>query len=367
MFIIFVAHVPGNPWFLFIPARFGFSSAAELFVFCSGVASGYAFGGVFVRSGFVAGTLRVVHRLWQVYWAHIGLFLTMTAASAAGLALTGIDYPVLLGLRDFLADPAGGLLRFMTLRFVPDFNDIMPLYLVLLGFIPVVMALAAFSPRLALGVSALVWLAANVSHLNFPAGNIERTAWYFSPFAWQLLFFIGFAFARGWLPPLRLARGWLFRLCVAVLVISVPLNFWAVLEAFPAVDAFRNIILPEGNQMYLSPLRFLHFLALAYVALVLVEPIRNRLWEARAIITVGQQSLPSFLASTSLTWIAGMVLDQTGRGFVAVALVNLAGFAAIIATASIAAYFKAPPWKGGGKTRVASPPPAIQAEPRLQM
>ena len=366
MLIIFVAHVPGNPWFLFIPARFGFSSAAELFVFASGVASGFAFGGVFIRAGFLAGTLRVVHRLWQVYWAHVGLFLTMTAASAAGLALTGIDYPVLLGLQTFLADPASGVLDFMRLRFIPNFNDILPLYMVLLAMIPLVMGLAAVSPRLALGSSLLLWLVAHVGHLNFPAGNIEQTAWYFSPFAWQMLFFTGFAFARGWLPAVTLARGRLFWLCTACLIISVPLNFWAVLDAFPAIDAFRNLILPEGNQMYLSPLRLLHFLALAYVALVLVEPVRDQLWRARAIITVGQQSLPSFLASTSLTWVAGMVLDQTGRGLAAASLVNLAGFGAIILTARVAAFFKAPPWQGGPDWR-ARGAEAPQALPRLQM
>ena len=44
MLIIFIAHVPGNSWEQFIPARFGFSSAAEVFVFCSGYATALAFG-----------------------------------------------------------------------------------------------------------------------------------------------------------------------------------------------------------------------------------------------------------------------------------------------------------------------------------
>jgi len=38
MFIILLAHTPGNPWTLWIPARFGFSDATEIFVFCSGMA-----------------------------------------------------------------------------------------------------------------------------------------------------------------------------------------------------------------------------------------------------------------------------------------------------------------------------------------
>jgi hypothetical protein len=38
MFIILIAHVPSNWWTLWIPARFGFSDATEIFVFCSGMA-----------------------------------------------------------------------------------------------------------------------------------------------------------------------------------------------------------------------------------------------------------------------------------------------------------------------------------------
>ncbi|MDZ4093637.1 MAG: OpgC domain-containing protein, partial [Paracoccaceae bacterium] len=39
MFIILIAHTPGNFLTLWIPARFGFSDATEIFVFCSGMAS----------------------------------------------------------------------------------------------------------------------------------------------------------------------------------------------------------------------------------------------------------------------------------------------------------------------------------------
>jgi hypothetical protein len=66
MFIIFIAHLPGNPWNAYIPARFGPSDATEMFVFCSGFASAIAFGGTFNRDGFGVGTLRVLHRCWQI-------------------------------------------------------------------------------------------------------------------------------------------------------------------------------------------------------------------------------------------------------------------------------------------------------------
>ena len=83
MLIIFVAHVRGNPWTAFIPARFGFSSAVEMFVFCSGYASALAFGTVFVRDGWRAGAVRIVRRILTLYWAHIGLFLSLAVMSLA--------------------------------------------------------------------------------------------------------------------------------------------------------------------------------------------------------------------------------------------------------------------------------------------
>jgi hypothetical protein len=75
MFIILIAHTPGNWLTLWIPARFGFSDATEVFVFCSGMASAIAFGKVFRDQGVPMGTARVAFRCWQVYWAHIALFV----------------------------------------------------------------------------------------------------------------------------------------------------------------------------------------------------------------------------------------------------------------------------------------------------
>ena len=51
--IIFIAHVPANWLTKWIPARFGFSDATEMFVFMSGYAAGIAFGGVFLRAGWL--------------------------------------------------------------------------------------------------------------------------------------------------------------------------------------------------------------------------------------------------------------------------------------------------------------------------
>ena len=89
MFIILVAHIPWNPWTNWIPARFGFSDAADLFVFCSGMASALAFAAVFDRNGLLIGALRILHRVWQVYWAHIGGFFVVLGLVSGMIGIGG--------------------------------------------------------------------------------------------------------------------------------------------------------------------------------------------------------------------------------------------------------------------------------------
>src|SRR3569623_1176780 len=71
MLIILLAHIPSDGWALWIPARFGFSDATEMFVFQSGMASAIAFGSTYDRNGAIALIARVAQRVWQIFWAHI--------------------------------------------------------------------------------------------------------------------------------------------------------------------------------------------------------------------------------------------------------------------------------------------------------
>ncbi|MEC8574299.1 MAG: OpgC domain-containing protein, partial [Pseudomonadota bacterium] len=107
MFIILCAHIPGNRWTGWIPARFGFSDATEIFVFCSGMASAVAFGSTFARRGWLIGTARVIFRCWQVYWAHIGLFVFIATTMAALDLYGGFDksYIGSLNLKPFFENP----------------------------------------------------------------------------------------------------------------------------------------------------------------------------------------------------------------------------------------------------------------------
>jgi hypothetical protein len=160
MFIIFIAHLPLNPWNNWIPARFGPSDATEMFVFCSGFASSIAFDGTFRRLGFAMGSVRIAHRCWQVYWSHVGLFVTVAVSAVLGTRLSGgVDYVAALYLQHFFAQLHQGLLGLATLTYVPNYFDILPMYIVVLAMVPIVMAIARFGPAPALAASVTLYLA----------------------------------------------------------------------------------------------------------------------------------------------------------------------------------------------------------------
>ena len=98
------------------------------------------------------GTLRIAYRVWQVYWVHLGVFFVtlflMLAINATGAFPR--DEVRALNLAPFLDNTGPNLIGLMTLTYVPNYFDILPMYLVILALIPVTMALARVDPRLAL-------------------------------------------------------------------------------------------------------------------------------------------------------------------------------------------------------------------------
>lgn len=368
MFIILIAHIPGDPWARWIPARFGFSDATEIFVFCSGMASAIAFGGAFVRKGWWMGSARVAFRIWQVYWAHIGLFF-FVAMSMAALDQSGLfekSYINSLNLQHFFKDPASQMVGMFTLTYVPNYFDILPMYLVVLALMPVFVGL---QQKLGFWAAALasvaLWAVAQTGVLALPAEPWSERQWFFNPFGWQLLFFTGFAFMRGWIsaPPVSKTLIWVAAL---FLVLSAPFGSWKV---FLWVDAWNSDIADQIRKVWpltkefrdktdFGLFRFMHFLALAYLGWVVAGEKGARLiatgtgalaqiWQVvlTLITKVGQQSLAVFVFSMAAARILGVLLDQTGRDFFPVLFANLLGFALIIGVAYLAGWFKSQPWK----------------------
>lgn len=419
MFIIFMAHLPGNFFTLYIPARFGWSDATEIFVFCSGMASAIAFGKIFDNISWLMGAFRILHRMWQVYWAHIGLFFVVltlvtlqTWASQTG-ALCFYEGSRLCGspetgpawnytgrlniihLYQQVNDSpaAANFVGLMTLTWVPNLFDILPMYLVILGMIPIVMALSKVSRFAVFAFIALVWLAAQDwlvpifgfdRGIGLPAEPWSDRQWFFNPFGWQLVFFTGFAFMMGWLPKPPIKKS-IVVAAIVFIVITIPYAFWGIHndEAFqpsvygPVIDfSWANIkeiregLRPWWGKPDFGVLRYIHFLCLAYLFWIMAGEGGKNLqfqsrfgqWFVRVVHKVGQQSLATFMGGLVIGRFCGFVLDIINRNmgseifgagsdlawwfnWIPMTLVNLAGMAGMVAIAYLVAWIKKTPWR----------------------
>ena len=353
MFIILIAHIPWNSWTEWIPARFGFSDAADLFVFCSGMASALAFAPIFDSHGWLRGAARILHRVWQVYWAHIGSFFVVLALVTSVDAWRGGDrYVADLLLQPVVADFAAYAGPIMALRYVPNYFDILPMYLAILAMVPVVMALERVHRGLAIAAVVATWLAAQFGLLSLTADVVTNRQWFFNPFGWQLVFFTGFGFMRGWLPaPPRDMR--LVAIALAIVVVAAPVSCQSEFSCYalwgraPALGEVHEWLRPAIDKTAIGALRYLHFMATAYLAWLAVGPHGRNLhgWLEERVRRVGQQTLAVFLTGLVAAQALGMLLDIVGRNFLTDAFANLLGCATLIAAAAIVSWFKAPPWR----------------------
>jgi hypothetical protein len=357
MFIILIAHITNNPWTLYIPARFGFSDATEMFIFCSGMASAIAFGSVFSRAGFLMGLFRVVFRIWEIYWVHIATFM-LTLAAMFLINRSGLfsrDEVNALNLAPFLKASGNQVIGLFTLTYVPNYFDILPMYIVILALLPIMIFLSRVNIYLALTASVALWLAVTVTGFNLPAeywfSNNSTRQWFFNPLAWQLVFFTGFAFMSGWLPTPPRNRG-LAILAVAIVLISLPFAWHVTIGQSDIIKVWRKDWRILIDKTDFGVLRYVHFLALAYLAWLAAGVAGSNLTHTpfmqgltRVFCRVGQQSLAVFASSIVLARVLGAVLNQLGSGFWASLFVNVLGFVCIYGIANLVAFTKSEPWK----------------------
>ena len=365
MFIIYIAHCRGNFLWDYIPARYGISDAADMFVFLSGMAASIAFGGTFVRQGMLMGTARILHRCWQLLVGHLGVFFTVAAVAVAGSRWYGdTDYVEVLQIQRFFAETPDTLLGLFTLTYVPHYFDILPLYIVVLAMVPAAMLLARVSPWSVVAASVALYACANLFGLTFMAHADNQLEWYFNPFAWQLIFFTGFVLGRGWVR-VPLDSKPLLYVSIAILLAGLAISLPSVFAAVPAVDWLRQWVQDNSDKTYLDLLQYAHFLASAYVAVVLLRGREHRLLvpALRPFVKCGQQALAVFLSGIVLSDIGGMIFDHAGTGADVQIVVNVLSFGLLFAVAYGVAWVKGTPWKRRPAAAASARAETIRAEP----
>src|SRR5882724_11833983 len=106
LWLIFIDHVSPDLLTWFTIRSYGFSDAAEIFIFISGYTAAFVYGRALVDSGLVIATARILRRVWQIYAAHVLLFTFVVAeVSYAGRNFNNPLYTDEMGVNDFIKQP----------------------------------------------------------------------------------------------------------------------------------------------------------------------------------------------------------------------------------------------------------------------
>ncbi len=332
LFFIFFNHIPNNSLSWLTNRAWGFSDATEIFVFVSGYAAVLAYGGIARRLGYGLATVRILRRVWQLYAAHLLLFVAFIAQIAYLSSQTG--NPIFneeMAILDFIRDPHIMVLQAILLRFRPVNMDVLPLYIVLLAILPLYLWALPRRPLAVLAGSLAIYCVAWFGGVNLPAWPSEQ-GWYFNPLAWQFLFVLGALAAShpGFVSGLARWRRYLVPVCILYLVFGVFVvqswNFHSLDHLLPQIVARAIYPVDKTN---LDLLRAGHFLALAYLVTVGLRAdagLFRRRW-AQPLIVAGKHSLYVFCVGIFLSFTGHFLLVEISNTVLAQILVSLGGLA----------------------------------------
>ncbi len=333
---IFINHIPGIYFEQFTHRAFGLSDSAELFVFLAGFSLRYLSES---RNENLVGMrlfMRLEARAFTIYAAQL-VIVSLALAMMAGAAIS-LDTPLILQWNNasaFFESPVQTQIGIVMLAHQMGYFDVLPLYIVMMVFAPLVVVLGRISLRILLFYSVTVWALTLLSELNLPTWPVEGV-WFFNPFAWQLQFVLGYVLARpkqvaGFIEDKRM------ELRILGLVI-VGIGLWlAMINWSP--NPFE---LPEPRLFFmndktsLSPMRIVHMLGLVMLLGGLFDKATR--WGPFRFLSVplcllGRNSLHVFCAGSLLSLAGQIVRFANPAGLVTDTLVLLIGVAAMLAIA----------------------------------
>jgi hypothetical protein len=328
---VFINHIPNNVVNWVTTVNYGFSDAADLFVFISGFTASFVYAKIMLERGTVVAGTRIFKRSWQLYVAQVFLFVVY----ATGIGYLALKYhdpnlDNIYNIHLFFENPVPMLGAVLTLKYKPVNMDVLPLYIVLMLVFPAILWGLVRKPNLTVIASIVLYLVARHFDWNLP--SYPSGTWYFNPFCWQLLFVFGAWFALGGavesIPFIRsrslliLGGAYLIFALIMTLAGWVP-ELRAILPDW-LYDAFN-----PNDKTNLAPYRFFH---LAIIVL-LVTRFLPRDWPGlewrifRPAILCGQQSLQTFCTGVFLSFAAYFVLVEVSNTIWMQILVNVLGIA----------------------------------------
>ena len=311
--MIFINHVPGTIFEMLTSRNFGFSDAAEIFVFISGTSAALAYADALSRPRLWPGLARIWGRAWTLYLVHVLITVWVIAIAAATMRLGG-DASLLTAdnVQYLLTDMTGALTGLPLMTHQLGYVNILPMYTILLLACPFLILAGRRFPRATAAGSIGLWIAAGLWGLdlpNFPSPG----GWFLNPVAWQLLFVLGLLTGLALRQGKRLVPYHPVLIAASALMLLVSL-VWVKWPAFAdAGNHFMSELAALGlpplvrdfDKTYLSVPRLLHALSLIY--LISALPSVKRLCDSRwpePLAILGRQALAVFALGTVLSFAA---------------------------------------------------------------
>ncbi|MGM4918101.1 OpgC domain-containing protein [Tardiphaga sp. 813_E8_N1_3] len=327
---IYLDHIPDNVVNWVTTRNYGFSDAADLFVFISGYTASFVYAKMMLERGFIVGATRLTKRVWQLYVAHVILFVIYIAA--IGYVAQRYNDPDIINefnVAGLVDNPIQTLTQGLLLKFKPLNLDVLPLYIVLMGLFPPVLWMMLRKPDLTMLASLALYFAARQFGWNLPA--YPYGVWYFNPFTWQLLFVFGAWFALGGALESRsvIRSKVLLYFGIAYLLFSLVMT---MAGRFPDTG---HMIMPDwlfdafnpNDKTNLAPYRVLHFVIIAFfVTRFVPKEWKGLEWPVfQPLIKCGQQSLAVFCVGVFLSFVGHFQLMMSSGSFLAQVFVSAAG------------------------------------------
>lgn len=336
LWFTFLDHIPDNPLSWITLKYYGFSDASEVFVFVSGFTCMVAYGGALAKQGWPTIIARCVRRAMEIYAAF--LLLLVVYFAAIWLVGGGTRYLDETNTGWFFREPGPTLLHALLLQYAAVNTDILPTFVFLHIAFPALLWLMLCNANVALALSIFLYVMVQFFDWNvaaWPSGGL-----YFNPLAWQLLFVFGAWYAyrgRGDLTALVHLRSALIAALIYLgLSLFIALS-WQIKPLEAMVPAALGNALYPIDKSSLSPLRVLHFIAIAFVVAYFTTSTSPRRMNVffLAVMRCGENALPIYCASVLFAFAASAFLSRLSDGVTAQVAVSLAGIGVIIALAAL--------------------------------
>src|SRR6266446_6221087 len=282
---IFLDHIPDNVVNWITTRNYGFSDAADLFVFISGYTASFVYARMMLERGFIVGATRLTKRVWQLYVAHIILFVIYIVT--IGYVAQRFSDPEIInefnvaGLAD---NPVETLRQGLLLKFKPVNLEVLPLYIVLMGLFPPVLWIMLRQPNLTMLASITLYL------------------------------------------------------CIAYMIFALVMTMAGRFPDFGALfPHWLYAAFNPNDKTNLAPYRFLHFVVIVILVIRFVPKdwpgLEWRVFDP--VIVCGQQSLAVFCVGIFLSFVGHFELMMSSGSLFAQIFVSVTG----IAIMTIVAYY----------------------------